>query len=179
MFKSWDKNILRRLRSNIKIAETRSQRMKLGRAVAEEMIKLLVFRRKAVGNRIWAEWWNWIEGEGTRGSEKNESCSVVLDSLWPHGLPSPWNSPGQTFPSPGDLPYRGIEPRSLILQADSSPAELPGKPKKTGVGSLSLMQQIFLIQESNQGLLHCRRILHQLNYHLAAIPSSINEMRIS
>ena len=52
MFKSWDKNILRRLRSNIKIAETRSQRMKLGRAVAEEMIKLLVFRRKAVGNRI-------------------------------------------------------------------------------------------------------------------------------
>lgn len=52
MFKSWDKNILRRLRSNIKIAETGSQRMKLGRAVAEEMIKLLVFRRKAVGNRI-------------------------------------------------------------------------------------------------------------------------------
>ena len=24
-----------------------------------------------------------------------ESCSVVADSLWPHGLYSPWNSPGQ------------------------------------------------------------------------------------
>ena len=24
-----------------------------------------------------------------------ESCSVVSDSFWPHGLCSPWNSPGQ------------------------------------------------------------------------------------
>ena len=26
---------------------------------------------------------------------ESESCSVVSDSLWPHGLYSPWNSPGQ------------------------------------------------------------------------------------
>ena len=26
---------------------------------------------------------------------KSESRSVVFDSLWPHGLYSPWNSPGQ------------------------------------------------------------------------------------
>ena len=25
----------------------------------------------------------------------SESCSVMSDSLWPHGLYSPWNSPGQ------------------------------------------------------------------------------------
>ena len=25
----------------------------------------------------------------------SESCSVISDSLWPHGLYSPWNSPGQ------------------------------------------------------------------------------------
>ena len=25
-----------------------------------------------------------------------ESCSVMSDSLWPHGLYSPWNSPGQS-----------------------------------------------------------------------------------
>ena len=31
--------------------------------------------------------------------------------------------------------------------------------KNTGVGSLSFLQGIFLIQESNQGLVHCRRIL--------------------
>ena len=26
---------------------------------------------------------------------ESESCSVMSDSLWPHGLCSPWNSPGQ------------------------------------------------------------------------------------
>ena len=39
-----------------------------------------------------------------------------------------------------------------------------GKPKNTGVSSLSLLQQIFQTQESNLGLLHCRRILYQLSY---------------
>ena len=33
-----------------------------------------------------------------------------------------------------------------------------------GVGSLFLLQQIFLTQESNQGLLNCRQILYQLSY---------------
>ena len=36
--------------------------------------------------------------------------------------------------------------------------------QNTGVGSLSLLQGIFLTQESNRGLLHCRRILYQLSY---------------
>ena len=31
-------------------------------------------------------------------------------------------------------------------------------------GSLSLLQQIFPTQESNQCLLHCRQILYQLSY---------------
>ena len=34
----------------------------------------------------------------------------------------------------------------------------------TGVDSLSLLQGIFLTQEWNQGLLHCRQILNQLSY---------------
>ena len=34
----------------------------------------------------------------------------------------------------------------------------------TGVGSLSLLQGIFPIRESNPGLLHCRRILSQLSH---------------
>ena len=32
-------------------------------------------------------------------------------------------------------------------------------------GSISLLQGIFPTQGSNQGLLHCRRILYQLSYH--------------
>ena len=40
------------------------------------------------------------------------------------------------------------------IASDSLPAESQGKPKKTGVGNLSLLQGIFLPQESNQSLLH-------------------------
>ena len=56
------------------------------------------------------------------------------------------------------------QPRSPVLQADSLPAEPQGKPKNTGVSSLSLLQQIFPIQELKWGLLHCRQILYQLSY---------------
>ena len=34
---------------------------------------------------------------------------------------------GLPFPSPGDLPNPGIEPRSPALQADALPSEPPGK----------------------------------------------------
>ena len=61
---------------------------------------------------------------------RSESCSVMSDSVRPHGLYSPWNSSGQN----------------------------------TGVSSLSLLKGIFPTQESNWGLLDCRRILYQLSY---------------
>ena len=51
--------------------------------------------------------------------------------------PEYWN--GSPFPSPEDLPNLGIKPRSPALQEDSLPAEPQGKPKDTGVGSLSLL----------------------------------------
>ena len=60
------------------------------------------------------------------------------------------------------------------LQADSLPAEPQGQPKNTRVGSLSILQWIFLTQESNQGLLHCRRILYQLSYQGSLM--SVNHM---
>ena len=61
---------------------------------------------------------------------ESKSHSVVSDSLRPHGLYSPWNSPGQN----------------------------------TGVGSLSLLQEIFPTQGSNPGFPHCRWILNQLSH---------------
>ena len=51
--------------------------------------------------------------------------------------PEYWS--GLPFPSAGDLPDLGVGPGSPTLQADSLPAEPPGKPKNTGVGSLSLL----------------------------------------
>ena len=62
--------------------------------------------------------------------------------------PEYWS--GYPVPSLGDLPNPGIElgslalwADSLALRADSLPAEPPGKPKNTGVGSRSLLQRIF------------------------------------
>ena len=78
--------------------------------------------------------------------------------------PEYWSE--QPFPSPGDLPNPGIEPNSPALKADSLPAELQEKPKNTRVGSLSLLQGIFPIQELNWGLLLCRQILYHLSYDL-------------
>ena len=90
------------------------------------------------------------------------SCSVVPNSLrlheqQPARLLCPWGFSRQEYwsgllcPPPGDLPDPGIEPRSPALRADSLPSEPPGKPKKTGVGSLSLLQGNFLTQNSNRG----------------------------
>ena len=62
--------------------------------------------------------------------------------------PEYWS--GWPFPSSGDLPNPGIKPRSPELQADSLPAEPQRKPKNIGVGSLSLLQGIFLTQELNE-----------------------------
>ena len=56
------------------------------------------------------------------------------------------------------------QPRSPTLQVDSFPAEPHGKPEKTGVGSLSLLQGIFPTQELHWGLLHGRWILYQLSH---------------
>ena len=57
--------------------------------------------------------------------------TVVPDSLPPHGLHSPWNSPGQNtgslFLLPGDLRNPGMKPRSPSLQK-SLPTEPQGKP---------------------------------------------------
>ena len=82
--------------------------------------------------------------------------------LWGFSRQEDWS--GLPFSPPGDLPNPGIESKSPTLQVDSLPAEPQGKPKNIGVGSLFLLQRIFPTQESNWGLLHCRRILYQLSY---------------
>ena len=112
---------------------------------------------RAWQNMLHWRWWKW----------KSLSC---VDSLRPHELYSPWNSPGQNigvvipFPSPGDLPNPGIKLSSPLLQVSSLPAEPPGETKNTGVGSHSLLQHVFPTQESNWSLLHCRQVLYQLSY---------------
>ena len=97
---------------------------------------------------------------------QQKSCPTLCDpwTTQPMAFSRPEYWSGEPFPPPGGLPNPRTEPRSPTLQVDSLPAEPPGKPKNTGVGNLSLLQQIFPTQESDQGLLHCRWILYQLNY---------------
>ena len=67
----------------------------------------------------------------------SKNRSVVSHSLRPHRLYRPEYWSGQPFPSPGDLPNPGIEPRSLALREDSLPAGPQGNP-------ITLWAQIYL-----------------------------------
>ena len=68
-------------------------------------------------------------------SEVAQSCPTLCDPMdCSHQAPPSmgfsrqeyWS--GLPFPSPGDLPDPGIEPRSPTLQADAVTSEPPGKP---------------------------------------------------
>ena len=103
---------------------------------------------------------------------ESESCSVMSNSLWPHGLYSPWNSPGQNTGVgslsllQGIFPTQRLKPVSHIVgrfftswatreaqeywsgQPIPSPVDLPDP----GIEPGSLVW------------LHCRQILYQLSY---------------
>ena len=78
-----------------------------------------------------------LPGGGEGGDEVAQSCPTLCD---PVGCSLPGSSvcgilqakvlSGLPFPSPGDLPNPGIEPRSPTLQADALPSEPPRKPVK-------------------------------------------------
>ena len=53
---------------------------------------------------------------------------------------------GLPFPCPGDLPNPGIEARSLALQADSLPTELPGNSHKHSHTSQILSKVVLAVQ---------------------------------
>jgi len=68
-------------------------------------------------------------------SEVAQSCPTVCDPMdcslpgfSVHGIFQAEYWSGVPFPSPGDLPDPGIEPRSPVLWADALPSEPPGKP---------------------------------------------------
>ena len=88
-----------------------------------------------------------------------QSCLILCNSkdCSPPDSSAHRGSPGKNTgercharPLQGDLTNPGTEPRSPALQVDSLPTEPPGKPKTTGIGSLSLLQGNFPTQESNQ-----------------------------
>ena len=82
-----------------------------------------------------------------------QSCPTLCDPMdyTVHGILQARILEWVAFPfSRGSSQHRDQNQVSA-LQADSSPAEPGGKPKETGVSSLSLLQRIFLTQELNWG----------------------------
>ena len=63
---------------------------------------------------------------------ESESRLVISDSLWPHGLYSPWDSPGCSLLW-GIFPTQGWNPGVVHCKGNSLPAEPPGKPKNIRV----------------------------------------------
>ena len=92
-------------------------------------------------------------------SQKSENVSVVSDSLRPHGIYSPWNSPGQNTAVgslsllQGIFPTQGSDPglphcRWILYQLSHK-----GSPR------------ILEWDLPNPGIeLHCKQILYQLSY---------------
>ena len=105
----------------------------------------------------------WVAFPFSRGSSQpRDRTGWILYQLNYKGIPRilEWVA----IPSPVDLPDLGIEPGTPELQVDSLPTELPRKPKNTGVGSLSLLQWIFLTWELNRDFLLYRQIFYQMSY---------------
>ena len=97
-------------------------------------------------------------------------CSVVSDSLQPHGLYSPWNSPGQNTGVgslsllQGIFPTQGLNPglphyRKILYQLSHQ-----GSPKILGWVAYPFSRRSSQPKNQTGGLLHCRRILYQLSY---------------
>ena len=104
------------------------------------------------------------------GSEsESECCSVVSNSLWPHGLYSPWNSPGQNA---------GVGSLSLLQGIFPTQRSNPGLPlcreilyQLSHKGSLRIQEWIAYPLSSGSswprnwtGGPDYRRILNQLSY---------------
>ena len=83
----------------------------------------------------------------------------MSDSLWPHGLYSPWNSPGRNAGEgslsllQGIFPTQGLNSNLLHCRQILYFLSHQGSPKNTGTGCHFLPQGIFPTQGSNPHLL--------------------------
>ena len=91
-----------------------------------------------------------------------ENCSVMSDSVRPHGLYSPWNSPGRNT---------GVSSLSLLQGVFPTQRLNPGLYPLSHKGSPRILEWVSYpfssrsSQPRNQtGALYCRQIFYQLSY---------------
>ena len=135
----------------------------------------------------------------TPSEGESQSCSVMSDPLWHHGLHSPWNSPGQNT-GVGSLsllqaifPTQGLNPgllhcRWILYQLShkgSNTLATPWTVARQDPLSMGFSRQEcwgglpfpspgdLPDQGSNPGLLHCRQILYWLTYEGSPVESEV------
>ena len=91
--------------------------------------------------KLWQTWWWWFSPSVVSNSCDPMDCSPPGSSV--HGIFQARILEWLPFPSPGDLPDPGIEPRSPALQADFFPTELWGNPM-TNLDSILKSKDIIL-----------------------------------
>ena len=107
------------------------------------------------------------------------AISYTRRSFSPEIKPEPFASPalaGGFFTTEGKSKMKvKVSQSCLTLCGPMAYSSWNSPGQNTGVGSLFLLQGIFLTKGSNSGLLHCRWILYQLshNYHWATWESPI------
>ena len=95
--------------------------------------------------------WHILNCVVDKWKSESESSSVMSYSLWPDDYTVHGILQGRILERVAFLFSRGSsQPMNPTLQVDSLPAEPQGKPKNTGVGSLSLLQGIFLTQDQTR-----------------------------
>ena len=100
----------------------------------------------------------------------SESRSVMSDSLQPHRLYSPWNSPGHNARVgslsllQGIFPTQGSNPGLLHYRRILYQLSHKGSPRILEWIAFPFSRGSFRPKELNQCLLHCRQTLYQLSY---------------
>ena len=108
-------------------------------------------------------WYNGVNKLYNNRIRRSETCSVVSDSLQPHGLYNPWNFPGQNTVVGSLSLLQGVFPSAPPSPSGSSDhGDFLGKT--IGAGCHAFLQGIFPTRGSNPGLPHCRWIFNQLSH---------------
>ena len=106
-----------------------------------------------------------VENPGVYRSEWSESHSVVSNSLWPHGLYSPWNSPGQNTGVGrhsllhGIFPTQGSNPGFLHCRRILYQLSHQESPRMLECIAYPFSSRSSQPRNRTRGLLHCRWIL--------------------
>ena len=124
----------------------------------------------------------WLSNWRTKGSNTTISEWKSLSRVWLcnpmectlHGILQARILDWVAFPFSRGTSQPKDHTQGPQMQVDYLPAEPPGKPKNTGVGSLSLLQQIFPTQKSNWGLLQFRRNFFT-NWATREAPTKVRE----